>query len=459
MVDALDRSAIARRQSEVSPTQDERTFTRTSRRASPRRSAPLAGKLHTGRSRNDQVATDLKLWLMKALRRRRISLVTRARQGARAPRRRRGGDADARLHALKQRRTDHVRPLVSGLRGDAQARRCPLRRRPLSRARRVSARLGRAGGHAAAVDREAVGPLARLLAARRRTPSTPSRTATLPRSISSAARCSSSHLSRLAEDSSSSPVDEAGFAELPDALATGSSRMPQKKNPDVLELARGHAARTIGELTGLLALLKGLPLAYNKDLQLDKEPLFRIRGVLLAVLLPALEGPRRGAEAWTAPGCATPRRTPAAPRDGAGGRAGRERGVPFREAHEIVGRGGSPRPRRSALARRSSGRRRTSSEKDLAALDVRRALASATSRRDARRAQVRSRARSGTSSAGRSVSETAEGLSRFRHPRGDPEEASRRRRSFVAEDGATAAAVFTQNRFLAAPGGPVEGGP
>ncbi|HXH39673.1 MAG TPA: argininosuccinate lyase, partial [Thermoanaerobaculia bacterium] len=95
------------------------------------------------------------------------------------------------------------------------------------------------------------------------------------------------HLSRLAEDLIFFTSDEAAYAELPDAMATGSSRMPQKKNPDVLELARGYAARGIGELTGFMALLKGLPLAYDKDLQLDKEPLFRTRRVL-AVLLPAL---------------------------------------------------------------------------------------------------------------------------------------------------------------------------
>jgi len=70
-----------------------------------------------------------------------------------------------------------------------------------------------------------------------------------------------SHLSRFAEDLIFFSSDEAGFVELPDALATGSSRMPQKKNPDVLELVRGHAARAIGELTGLLSLMKGLPLA------------------------------------------------------------------------------------------------------------------------------------------------------------------------------------------------------
>ena len=72
------------------------------------------------------------------------------------------------------------------------------------------------------------------------------------------------------------PLDhrEFGFVPLDDAFATGSSIMPQKKNPDIAELARGKAGRLIGNLTGLLATLKGLPLAYNRDLQEDKEPLF-----------------------------------------------------------------------------------------------------------------------------------------------------------------------------------------
>src|SRR5204863_7193284 len=80
-----------------------------------------------------------------------------------------------------------------------------------------------------------------------------------------------SHVSRLAEDLIFFSSDEAGFVELPDALATASSRMPQKKNPDLLELLRAHAGRVSGHLAGLLAILKGLPLAYDKDLQLDKE--------------------------------------------------------------------------------------------------------------------------------------------------------------------------------------------
>ena len=82
------------------------------------------------------------------------------------------------------------------------------------------------------------------------------------------------HLSRLGEEIVFWTSDEAGFATLDDAYATGSSMLPQKKNPDIAELARAKAGRLIGNLTGLLATLKGLPLAYNRDLQEDKEPLF-----------------------------------------------------------------------------------------------------------------------------------------------------------------------------------------
>ena len=82
------------------------------------------------------------------------------------------------------------------------------------------------------------------------------------------------HLSRLGEEIVLWSSDEFGFVELADAYATGSSMLPQKKNPDIAELARGKSGRLIGHLTGLLATLKGLPLAYNRDLQEDKEPLF-----------------------------------------------------------------------------------------------------------------------------------------------------------------------------------------
>jgi argininosuccinate lyase len=145
------------------------------------------------------------------------------------------------------------------------------------------------------------------------------------------------HLSRMAEDLIFFTSDEAGYAELPDALATGSSRMPQKKNPDVLELTRGHAGRALGELTGFLALLKGLPLAYNKDLQLDKEPLFRTRATL-AVLLPALTALVAGlklnhAKMYEAAASPLLLATDAADELAA-------QGIPFREAHDIVSRGG-----------------------------------------------------------------------------------------------------------------------
>jgi argininosuccinate lyase len=96
-------------------------------------------------------------------------------------------------------------------------------------------------------------------------------------------------LSRLSEDMVLWVTHEFGFATLDDAWSTGSSIMPQKKNPDVAELARGKSGRLIGNLTGLLATLKGLPLAYNRDLQEDKEPVFDSIDQLL-VLLPAVAG-------------------------------------------------------------------------------------------------------------------------------------------------------------------------
>src|SRR5512138_3646378 len=82
------------------------------------------------------------------------------------------------------------------------------------------------------------------------------------------------HLSRLAEEMVYWSSQEYGFISLPDALCTGSSIMPQKKNPDVAELVRGKAGRTYGNLVNLLVTMKGLPLAYNRDMQEDKEPVF-----------------------------------------------------------------------------------------------------------------------------------------------------------------------------------------
>jgi argininosuccinate lyase len=142
------------------------------------------------------------------------------------------------------------------------------------------------------------------------------------------------HLARLGEEWVLWTSDEFGFARLDDAYATGSSMMPQKKNADIAELARGKSGRLIGNLTGLLATLKGLPLAYNRDLQEDKEPLFdSVEQVSLALV--AIAGmidtatfvPERMAAA------ADSETTSAT--DLAEWLV--ERGTPFREAHAIVG--------------------------------------------------------------------------------------------------------------------------
>jgi argininosuccinate lyase len=141
-------------------------------------------------------------------------------------------------------------------------------------------------------------------------------------------------LSRLAEDVILWATRDFGFVELADAFATGSSIMPQKKNPDVAELARGKAGRLIGNLAGLLATLKGLPLAYNRDLQEDKEPLFDSIDAL-EVTLPAVAGLLNTLR------FRTDRLTEVAAQGFTLATDVAEwlvrQGVPFRQAHEIAG--------------------------------------------------------------------------------------------------------------------------
>jgi argininosuccinate lyase len=155
-----------------------------------------------------------------------------------------------------------------------------------------------------------------------------------PRSQSALAAFAAVHLSRLGEEIVLWSTEEFGFVRLPDAFATGSSMMPQKKNPDVAELVRGKTGRVVGALVALLTTLKGLPLAYNRDLQEDKALLFdaaeTLRGSLdvLAAMLPALrfETARMAAAA-----------------DGlllatdVADVLVEETGLPFRAAHEVVG--------------------------------------------------------------------------------------------------------------------------
>lgn len=142
------------------------------------------------------------------------------------------------------------------------------------------------------------------------------------------------HLSRLAEEVILWSSDEFGFLRLDDAYSTGSSMLPQKKNPDIAELTRGKSGRLIGNLTGFLATLKALPLAYNRDLQEDKEPLFdALDQVNLA--LSAMAG-LLASSTFDVPAMQAAADAPtAAATDLAEWLVGR--GVPFREAHAIVG--------------------------------------------------------------------------------------------------------------------------
>jgi argininosuccinate lyase len=142
------------------------------------------------------------------------------------------------------------------------------------------------------------------------------------------------HLSRMGEEVVLWSTDEFGFARLDDAYATGSSMLPQKKNPDIAELARGKAGRVLGDLTGLLATLKGLPLSYNRDLQEDKEPLFDAVDQM-SLALAALAGlygtlvfqTERMQQAADSPFAAATDLAELLV----------ERGTPFRDAHALVG--------------------------------------------------------------------------------------------------------------------------
>ena len=326
-----------------------------------------AGKLHTGRSRNDQVATDLRLWLRDAFREARRHALALAAVLARR------GEDEAASAMPGYTHGKRAEPVTFGHWCLAYVE---MLLRDAGRFREAAARAdacplgsGALSGSPIAVDRAA---LARDLGFAR--PTANSLDAVSDRDGGAdylyAAALLLSHLSRLAEDVIFFSSDEAGFAELPDALATGSSRLPHKKNPDVLELVRGHAGRAVGELAGLLAVLKGIPLAYDKDLQLDKEPLFRMRAVLSAALPAlgalvgglALDRPRMRAAAEGGAILATELADALA-----------VRGVPFRKAHALVGK--------HVAAALASGRGLKEispsagmTPRDLAAIDLDRAL-------------------------------------------------------------------------------------
>jgi argininosuccinate lyase len=241
-----------------------------------RRVTELAGeagaKLHTGRSRNDQVATDLRLWV----RRRGAMLI---------------GQTDA-LQRVLVRRAREVDDDVylPGYTHLQRAQPVLLAHHLLAHFWALARDVDRWRDCLARAD---VSPLGAGALAGSSLPIDPARTAQdlgFARAFDNSLDAVSDrdfvaealfvlaleqvHLSRLGEEIILWASEEFGFLELDDAYSTGSSMMPQKKNPDIAELARGKAGRAIGNLTAILATLKGLPLAYNRDLQEDKEPLF-----------------------------------------------------------------------------------------------------------------------------------------------------------------------------------------
>ena len=246
----------------------------------------VAGKLHTGRSRNDQVATDTHLYVLAAIRG--MQEGVRNLQAAIVE--------QAEMHLGTQMpgytHLQRAQPILfshwlmayfwmlerdHGRLDDAAARTSSL---PLG--------AGALAGNALGIDREF---LARELGFAR--VSENSIDAVSDRDFIAEFLFDSAlvgvHLSRLGEDLVLYSSAEFGFVTMDDAYATGSSLMPQKKNPDAMELARGKSARLIGDLTTLLTLLKGLPSSYDKDLQEDKEPLFDAVDTL-DVLLPVVAG-------------------------------------------------------------------------------------------------------------------------------------------------------------------------
>ncbi len=248
--------------------------------------ADVGGRLRAGRSRNDQVATLFRMWLREAVRE--VAGGTLDVVGALA------GQAAAHPDAAMPGRThlQHAQPVL--LAHHLLAHTHPLLR-DVDRLRDLDVRLavspygsGALAGSSLGLDPEAVAAeLGFSGSAENSIDGTSARDFAAEAAFVLA--MIAVDLSRLAEEVILWSTAEFGYATLPDAWSTGSSIMPQKKNPDVAELTRGKAGRLIGNLTGLLATLKAQPLAYNRDLQEDKEPVFD-SVAQLALLLPALTG-------------------------------------------------------------------------------------------------------------------------------------------------------------------------
>ncbi|QTH63241.1 argininosuccinate lyase [Psychrosphaera ytuae] len=291
----------------------------------------LGKKLHTGRSRNDQVATDLKLWCKQTIEHI-LSSIEIAIQA---------------LLVVAEREYATVLPGYTHLQraqpvtfGHWCMAYVEMLERDASRLKDCQKRLntcplgcGALAGTAYLMDRTA---LAQSLGFD--SPALNSLDAVSDRDhvieMASAASIGMAHLSRMAEDLIFYNSGEAGFIEMSDTVTSGSSLMPQKKNPDACELIRGKSARVFGALTTLLTMMKGLPLAYNKDMQEDKEAIFDAMDTWIACLdmtTLVIEGIKVHAS-----------KTKLAAQQGYSNATELAdylvaKGVPFREAHHIVG--------------------------------------------------------------------------------------------------------------------------
>ena len=292
---------------------------------------PLAGKLHTGRSRNDQVATDLRLWTMRALGRLDRAVAGLARGLV--------AKAEAGLDLLMPAYTHTQRAQPVRFAHWALAHVWPLvrDRSRLADANRRTAVLplgcGAIAGSGFPVDRRA---LAKRLGFEDVAPNSIDAVGDRDFTVEAVAAAAlvAAHCSRLAEDLILFATAEFGFVVLPESFTTGSSLMPQKRNPDALELARGATGHVAGRLVAMIATLKGMPAGYQKDLQENNAALFESLDRATAVvemLSGVIEGlrpvPGRMAAALDSGTLATDLADLLV-----------AAGVPFRDAHGLVGR-------------------------------------------------------------------------------------------------------------------------
>ena len=291
-----------------------------------------AGRLHTARSRNDQVATDFKLWVRGALdtaqsgvKALQVALVTRAEEHAASI-----------MPGFTHLQTAQPVTLGHHLLAYYEMLARDLSRMADARVRLNQSPLGSAAlaGTGFPIDRHATAAALGFDGPTRNSLDAVSDRDFAIEYLTAAAQCAL-HLSRLAEELILWASQPFGFVTLPDSLSTGSSIMPQKKNPDAAELVRGHSGRIVGALVSLMVTMKGLPLAYSKDMQDDKAPVFEAAG-LLELCLAAMTGMIADATFRTERMRAAAELGYATATDLADWLV-RAVGVPFREAHHITG--------------------------------------------------------------------------------------------------------------------------